>query len=74
MKNLSFNGYTCFAHSHGIYSFKKKDTGGYWEIECTEEQLINGDIEFMTLHGLTLSPERRRNEIRKDLKKQFQNN
>jgi hypothetical protein len=74
MKNLSFNGYTCFCHSHGIYSFKKKDNGGYWEIECTEEQLSNGDIEFMTENGITLSAERKRNEVRKYLRRQLQTN
>ena len=74
MKNLSFNGYTCYYHHNGIYSFQKKVDKGYSQIECTEEQLTNGDIEFMTLHGWTLSSERRRNEIRKYLKKQLQHN
>ena len=48
------NGYKCFYFSKGIAHFKKQDGKGYWVIKCTEAQLHNGDIEFMTEHGLTI--------------------
>jgi hypothetical protein len=57
------NGYSCYWIEKGIYSFSKKTPKGptrYSTIECEEEQLTNGDIEFMTLNGLTLSDARKK--------------
>jgi len=54
---LTINGFVWFFHEKGVHSFQKKiDDGHKWEwIQCTEEQMHNGDIELMTQHGLTLS-------------------
>ena len=59
---MEFNGYKWFYHYKGVHSFQKRTSDGYkWMlIECTEEQLYNGDIEFMTEHGLTISEEMKR--------------
>jgi len=59
---MEFNGYRWFNHYKGVHSFQKRTNDGYrWMlVECTEEQLYNGDIEFMTKHGWTLSKERKR--------------
>lgn len=58
-KDLEFNGYKCYYFEKGIYSFQKQVGKNYSGIECTEEQLTNGDIEFMTTHGWTISNERK---------------
>ena len=42
---------------------KKTDTG-YFQIECTEPQMHNGDIEFMTKHDLTISRQKKLNYIK----------
>lgn len=56
---MEINGYRWFSHNKGVHSFQRRTTDGYrWElVQCTEEQLHNGDIEFMTEHGWTLSKE-----------------
>ena len=59
------NGYEWFDFDRGIHSFQKKTEKGWLLIECSEEQLHDGDIEFMTLHGWTLSKERKRKIIKK---------
>ncbi len=61
----SVNGYEYFAHDKGIYSFYKRDEKGYITIECSKEQLSNGDIEFMTENGMTLGKERIKKTQRK---------
>lgn len=63
------NGYELMLMANGLNYFSKKETAGCLEIVCTDEQLKNGDIQFMTKHGLTLSPERIRKEVRKFLRK-----
>lgn len=57
MKNngLVINGYQWIYFSDGIHCFSKKDENGYSVIECTEKQIKNGDIEFMTEHNLTIN-------------------
>lgn len=64
---LTFNGFVWFNHYQGVHSFQKKSDDGYkWElIQCTEEQLTNGDIEFMTQNGLTLSKEKQKQAHKK---------
>ena len=65
--NLEFNGYHWFGYHKGIHSFKKRsDNGLKWiVVECTEKQLYNGDIQFMTKHGITLTNESKRKVKRK---------
>ena len=54
--DLEFNGYRWFSHFKGVHSFQKKLNDGRWgKIECSEEQLNNGDIQFMAEHEMTLS-------------------
>ena len=59
---MVFNGYKWFSHYKGVHRFQKRTNDRYrWMlIECTEEQLYNGDIEFMAENGWTLSKERKR--------------
>lgn len=54
---LSYNGYECYMKTKDLYYFSKKDTNGkYLEIICTENDMKNGNIEFMCQHDLTLIP------------------
>ena len=55
IKGVVINGYKCFYanENKGLYEFSKETKSGYLHIKCTEEQLTNGDIEFMTQHDLT---------------------
>ena len=56
---LEFNGYRWFSHYKGVHSFQKRsDDGHRWMlVQCSEDQLYNGDILIMTEHGWTLSKE-----------------
>ena len=60
MEGYEVNGYKWISHYKGVHSFQRKSEDGYrWcLIQCTQEQLKNGDIEFMTEYGWTLSKER----------------
>ncbi len=64
-RNLSYNGYKWVGVEDGIHTFSKQSGNGFYVIECTEEQLSNGDIEFMTERGITLSVGRKRSEQQK---------
>jgi hypothetical protein len=55
---MTVNGYSLYLKSKGLNHFQKKEDKGWAEIVCTDEQLKNGDIGFMTEHGLTLGKER----------------
>ena len=72
---MEVNGFRWFSYYKGIHSFQKKSEDGYrWElVQCEENQIYNGDLKFMTEHGLTLGKERQR-EVRKsfDLKKELE--
>lgn len=76
MKNesdLTVNGYQRYLIMDGIHYFQRREPDGrFARIMCEEEQLKNGDIEFMTENGLTLSEERKKKYIKKR-KKQNQN-
>jgi len=53
-KNLpSYSGYKWRGFSNGKHSFVKKDVKGYIEIEALEEDLTNGNIEFMAENDLS---------------------
>ena len=65
MQPLIINGYSRYDIDCNIHSFRKQDGERFAVIECTTEQLKNGDIEFMIERGLTLSASRIRAEKRK---------
>lgn len=67
LKNLSFNGFQWFSFNNGIHSFSKKSPKGFMHIQCSDDQLHNGDIEYMAEHELSLGAERI-----KAIKKKFQ--
>jgi len=53
-KNLpDYNGYKWIGFEKGKHIFSKKESKGYATIKATEEDLTNGNIEFMTEHGLS---------------------
>jgi hypothetical protein len=49
----SYNGYKWIGFDKGKHLFQKKEGKGYSVIEALESDLTNGNIEFMTEHGLT---------------------
>jgi len=60
----TYNGYKKLRYAEGVYTLTKKDKSGKISvIEAEAKQMKNGDVEFMTKHGLTLSPERKRKVI-----------
>ena len=65
MQPLIINGYSRYDIDCNIHSFRKQDGERFAVIECTTEQLKNGDIEFMIERGLKLSASRIRAEKRK---------
>jgi hypothetical protein len=52
-QSLNYNGYTWSGYWSKRHHFTKREGAGYLHIQCTEEQLTNGDIEFMCEHGLS---------------------
>ena len=63
------NGYSRFMTCGGLNYFSKKEEKGYSQIVCTDEQLTNKDIEYMTENGMTLSKEmiakiKRKNQVK----------
>ena len=67
MVGKEVNGFRWFSHYKGVHDFTKRSEGSYSyaHIQCTEDQLTNGDIEFMTEHGWTLSKEKVKEAHRK---------
>ena len=70
------NGYVFYLYEEGLYHFSKREDdynnqnyGKYLEITVSEEQLHNGDLEFMVKHNLTLD-ESRQKQIRKNYRGQ----
>lgn len=58
LRQLKPNGYSWTHFRDGIYYFSRKEQTGYSQICCSEEQLTNGDLEFMAENGYTLSNKR----------------
>lgn len=52
-KSLKFNGYKWGGFWGGLHQFIKKTSKGYLNCSCSESDLINGNIQFMTLNQLT---------------------
>ena len=52
-KDLRYNGFRWFGFIDGIHHFSKKVTNGYLEMQLVEEDLENGNAEFMSENGLT---------------------
>lgn len=70
---MRFSGFRWAFFEKGIYTFTKESStqkGKTVVVECSEEQLSNGDIEFMCENGLTLGDERKAEEIAKYLTQQ----
>lgn len=68
LKLINHNGFKWFSFSNGIHSFSKKTDKGFTVVECSEEQIYNGDLEFMCENGLTIDKVRKAKEIKKFLK------
>jgi hypothetical protein len=48
-RNLTFNGFVWWGFVEGLHNFRKELERGKWlNVQCTEEQLYNGDIQYMT--------------------------
>ena len=56
-KQKTPTGYQLAYVDDGVVTYSKKDGKYYTSISCSLEQLENGDLEYMTEHGLTLSEE-----------------
>lgn len=52
--NMEHNGYKLFLKNKGLNYFMKKVNGKFIEIICTDLDLINGNIEFMSLYDLSI--------------------
>ena len=52
-KSLKFNGYNWGCFDNGLHHFIKRTSKGYLNCACNETDLINGNIQFMTLNQLT---------------------
>lgn len=68
---MRFSGFRWAYFENGIYTFTKDsptEKGKTLVVECSEEQLSNGDIEFMCEHGLSLGEERKADIIAEYLK------
>ena len=61
-KGLVVNEYRWIYSNKGIHTFSKKIGKAHSKIDCTEEQLFNGDIELMTKHGISLNPDKIKKE------------
>lgn len=57
---MNFSGFEWAYFDKGIHTFSKKIASGYVKIECSEEQLTNGDIEFMAESNITIGVELKR--------------
>lgn len=54
-RTIKANGFSWFGFLDGLHHFSKQRADGkYAQIRCREEQLENGDFEFMAENGLTL--------------------
>ena len=54
-KSKDLNGFEWWVFIEGVHYFNKREGRGFVEVCCSEEQIDNGDIEFMCAKGLTLS-------------------
>ena len=53
--NLDLNGFTWFGFYNGVHGFmRQEENNRYSKIECVEDDLYNGNIEFCCLHGITM--------------------
>jgi len=56
LKSIKPFGFTWVCFDSGIHYFQKKEANGFYQLACTEKQVINGDLEYMAENGLTLGP------------------
>ena len=69
---LNLNGYIFNFFENGLYHFSKRDDdfnsptyGKYMTMVVSQEQLFNGDAEFMAKNNMTLDDSRKRKEVSK---------
>lgn len=55
MQTLTINGYSRYEIDCNIHSFRKQDGERFAVIECTTEQLKNGDVEYMIANDILIS-------------------
>jgi len=69
-RGMVVNGYRWTYFDKGVLVFHKTLEGQYpySVIECEERQVYNGDLEFMTQHGMTITKERKQAIITKYLR------
>ena len=54
-RKITRNGFKWWGFVDGFHNFSKQvDTGKWFNIRCREDQLTNGDFEFMIDGGWTL--------------------
>lgn len=53
-KKITHNGFKWWGFVDGLHNFSKKEGKGFINMKVREEQLTNGDFEFMADKGLTL--------------------
>lgn len=53
LKKLESHGFKWAYDEKGAHFFQKKLDKGYALIRCLPEDMLNGNFEFQTLHGLT---------------------
>lgn len=53
-RKITHNGFVWYGFCDGFHCFSKKEKSGYLNLRCREDQLSNGDFEFMADNGLTL--------------------
>ena len=57
-ENLDFNGYKWHKFKDGVHTFRKQIEPLIWSvIDCTEDDINDGAIEYMANIGLTLNKE-----------------
>lgn len=57
-QSLNYSGFKWYAFSNGLHHFSRPhpESNEFTTIQCTEEMLTNGDIEYMVENGLTYAP------------------
>jgi hypothetical protein len=53
-QGLIVNGFKWFGYMSGFHYFSKETDRSYAQIKCNTDQIHNGDLEYMTLHNLTM--------------------
>lgn len=62
-KKLNYSGFiwSYFDSYKDVHVFSRKEEKGWSVIQCKEEMLTNGDMEYMAKNGLTFNPKNKIN-------------